>query len=231
MGDDKGKVLEVRHYPTGCPGRCAGCRRMEPGPAGGLCWGCGRVLGLDLRSPRDATGPRGPVRRRPLWWRRSCSRGIPPKVGRRSLSQPLRPRPCLRPRGSPLDVSSSNRERIDCPFSFTRRRGLPCLCREPPPGDHGRGRCDKVLCPSRPTGSPLVAPPASALPPFGVCDAATWLILPVVICLSQRLSHACPSTSLRTKRNCEWLIKSVMVPLIVTPYSDNCGNSRANTCE
>jgi hypothetical protein len=25
---------------------------------------------------------------------------------------------------------------------------------------------------------------------------ATWLILPVVICLSQRLSHACPSTSL-----------------------------------
>ena len=24
----------------------------------------------------------------------------------------------------------------------------------------------------------------------------TWLILPVVICLSQRLSHACPSTSL-----------------------------------
>lgn len=27
---------------------------------------------------------------------------------------------------------------------------------------------------------------------------ATWLILPVVICLSQRLSHACLSTSLNT---------------------------------
>ena len=26
-------------------------------------------------------------------------------------------------------------------------------------------------------------------------DADTWLILPVVICLSQRLSHACLSTS------------------------------------
>ncbi len=28
------------------------------------------------------------------------------------------------------------------------------------------------------------------------CRTATWLILPVVICLSQRLSHACLSTSL-----------------------------------
>ena len=46
---------------------------------------------------------------------------------------------------------------------------------------------------------------------------ATWLILPVVICLSQRLSHACASISNRTKRNCEWLIKSVIVYLIVPP--------------
>ena len=29
----------------------------------------------------------------------------------------------------------------------------------------------------------------------GQCRAATWLILPVVICLSQRLSHACLSIS------------------------------------
>ena len=36
-------------------------------------------------------------------------------------------------------------------------------------------------------------------------DIATWLILPVVICLSQRLSHAC----------IEWLIKQVIVNLIV----------------
>jgi hypothetical protein len=39
----------------------------------------------------------------------------------------------------------------------------------------------------------------------------TWLILPVVICLSQRLSHAGLSTG-PIRRNCEWLIKSVMVP-------------------
>ena len=45
----------------------------------------------------------------------------------------------------------------------------------------------------------------------------TWLILPVVICLSQRLSHACASISNRTKRDCEWLIKSVIVYLIVPP--------------
>eukprot|EP01139_Manchomonas_bermudensis_P023307 Amastigsp_a840993_13855.p3 type:complete len:107 gc:universal Amastigsp_a840993_13855:1-321(+) len=43
----------------------------------------------------------------------------------------------------------------------------------------------------------------------------TWLILPVVICLSQRLSHACLSTAF-VQRNCEWLIKSVIIYLIVS---------------
>ena len=38
----------------------------------------------------------------------------------------------------------------------------------------------------------------------------TWLILPVVICLSQRLSHACLSIS-SIQRNCEWLIITVMI--------------------
>jgi hypothetical protein len=32
------------------------------------------------------------------------------------------------------------------------------------------------------------------------------------------------------QRNCEWLIKSVIVYLIVPHYLDNRGNSRANTC-
>ena len=41
-----------------------------------------------------------------------------------------------------------------------------------------------------------------------------WLILPVVICLSQRLSHACLSISI-IQRNCEWLIKTVIVYLII----------------
>ena len=58
----------------------------------------------------------------------------------------------------------------------------------------------------------------------------TWLILPVVICLSQRLSHACLSINNFVLWNCEWLIKSVIVYLMVLCYMDNCGNSRANTC-
>ena len=58
----------------------------------------------------------------------------------------------------------------------------------------------------------------------------TWLILPVVICLSQRLSHACLSINKSILWNCEWLIKSVIVYLIVPYYLDNRGNSRANTC-
>ena len=57
----------------------------------------------------------------------------------------------------------------------------------------------------------------------------TWLILPVVICLSQRLSHACLSISV-SLRNCEWLIKTVIVSMSVDHYLDIHGNSRANTC-
>ena len=57
----------------------------------------------------------------------------------------------------------------------------------------------------------------------------TWLILPVVICLSQRLSHACVSIS-DIQWNCEWLIKTVIVYLIMEFYMDNRSNSRANTC-
>jgi len=55
------------------------------------------------------------------------------------------------------------------------------------------------------------------------------LILPVVICLSQRLSHACLSISI-VQRNCRRLIKTVMVYLMVLCYLDNRSNSRANTC-
>ena len=33
------------------------------------------------------------------------------------------------------------------------------------------------------------------------------------------------------QRNCEWLIKSVIVYLMVSYYLDNRGNSRANTCK
>ena len=59
---------------------------------------------------------------------------------------------------------------------------------------------------------------------------ATWLILPVVIRSSQRLSHACLSISDLVLWNCEWLIISVIVYLIVPYYMDTRSNSRANTC-
>ena len=58
---------------------------------------------------------------------------------------------------------------------------------------------------------------------------ATWLILPVVIRSSQRLSHACLSVNI-ILWNCERLIISVIVYLIVPYYLDNRSNSRANTC-
>ena len=57
----------------------------------------------------------------------------------------------------------------------------------------------------------------------------TWLILPVVICLSQRLSHACLSISFYTAK-LRMAIKTVTVYLMVVYYMDNCGNSRANNC-
>ena len=57
---------------------------------------------------------------------------------------------------------------------------------------------------------------AGTLGPLALPTVATWLILPVVICLSQRLSHACLSTS-SEERNCGWLIKSVVVPWSASP--------------
>ncbi len=72
-------------------------------------------------------------------------------------------------------------------------------------------------------------PPAPDEGPRSPGHHLTWLILPVVICLSQRLSHACLSISV-SLRNCEWLIKTVIVSMSVVNYLDIHGNSRANTC-
>ena len=47
---------------------------------------------------------------------------------------------------------------------------------------------------------------------------ATWLILPVVIRSSQRLSHACVSINKFLLWNCERLIISVIVYLIIFDY-------------
>ena len=75
-----------------------------------------------------------------------------------------------------------------------------------------------------------VKPATPAPPPISFCTIVIWLILPVVICLSQRLSHACLSISNLIQRNCVQLIISAIIYLKVTNYMDNRGNSRANTC-
>ena len=59
---------------------------------------------------------------------------------------------------------------------------------------------------------------------------AIWLILPVVIRLSQRFTHACLSLKAFLTWNCERLIKPVIVHLIVFSYKDTSGKSRNNTC-
>ena len=48
--------------------------------------------------------------------------------------------------------------------------------------------------------------------------------------LSQRLSHACLSINNFILWNCERLIISAIIYLMVPYYMDNCSNSRANTC-
>ena len=60
-------------------------------------------------------------------------------------------------------------------------------------------------------------------------EVQIWLILPVVICLSQRLSHACVSAHL-----CEWQTAFgslyQLLCIWVLLYMDSCGNSTSNTC-
>jgi hypothetical protein len=89
---------------------------------------------------------------------------------------------------------------------------------------HALGGLDQGHGPkSGPEDEPRAPPrngPRTARAPHGAPangTKATWLILPVVICLSQRLSHACLSIRGRSfPRNCEWLIKSVIVYLMMT---------------
>ena len=65
----------------------------------------------------------------------------------------------------------------------------------------------------------------------GLCyKKVTWLILPVVICLSQRLSHACLSINnfIQVKlRTAHYISNNLFDGLF---YMDNRSNSRANTC-
>jgi hypothetical protein len=73
--------------------------------------------------------------------------------------------------------------------------GSAVVCRGP--GDLRAPLPSELLCPGLTPGVPADGAPSGgcARPPVKI---VTWLILPVVICLSQRLSHACLSISTYT---------------------------------
>ena len=195
----------------GNPGRQS-ARAGGPGPPA-------RPPGSHPGGGRRADGPR----RSPGGGRRRAHPG-PGERGRRAP-------PDLASGGPPGSRREEEPSRGAVPRAREREREPPAGRRERGPrrpaarglrrrGPDGRGAAEQSGGPPPRRGGRRVPAP----------QGATWLILPVVICLSQRLSHACLSKSF-PKRNCGWLIKSVMVPWSASPYMDNCGNSRANTCQ
>ena len=62
-------------------------------------------------------------------------------------------------------------------------------------------------------------------------SVVTWLILPVVICLSQRLSHACLSISNLYSETANGSLIQLWSTRHQIYHLDNRGNSIANTCE
>ena len=63
----------------------------------------------------------------------------------------------------------------------------------------------------------------------GICgyNTSTWLILPVVICLSQRLSHACLSINFYT-RGCAFASQLAQISIILVPlFSAQCEHSHS----
>jgi hypothetical protein len=99
---------------------------------------------------------------------------------------------------------------------------LPRLTALAPPSYHWLGRHSRVL--GGTVSRWLRAP--SSLGPQGsyLVDSASshMLVSKIKPCMSKYKQSI--------RRNCEWLIKSVIVYLIVLYYMDNRGNSRANTC-
>ena len=122
----------------------------------------------------------------------AASAGVP--VGFQAFRRPVTV--CLRIAGCVLEEFS---ERIRgkgafCVGVFTHACpvGLSAICADPP-------LKSAPACASAPLRLHFTADALGAVALFGgqrlrcVGKAATWLILPVVICLSQRLSHACLS--------------------------------------
>lgn len=99
-----------------------------------------------------------------------------------------------------------------------------------PPGAFGSPLCrvpSRHLSRDDRAGAVVCYGPRSSLPKRAT---AIWLILPVVICLSQRLSHACLSTNRSHGETANGSLDQLWFIRSYKSYLDNCGNSRANTC-
>ena len=132
-------------------------------------------VGSQERVPKGcATGPRVPAPpRRP----RCRQRGTGRNPGAQPTDDVRAPPGAPRPTSVREPGSGPSAPRSSAPLEF---RG------EAPPSVRNLVSPDPGLGP----------PGRATLPPRVDDGLATWLILPVVICLSQRLSHACLSTGL-----------------------------------
>ena len=183
---------------------------------------CGCNWAISIRPYRELT-ENAAARRRPPARRERCGRAwrSPRRAGRASSRWRFRPprdgvawrwwNPGRKPSSSgglgAVPTSTSPQSALAYLLSVPGGR-RPAANPEPPPGGG-------LACGAR--GSPQAT-------------IAIWLILPVVICLSQRLSHACLSIS-------KYKVKLRMAHYIsyrlfdsALSYMDNSGNSRANTC-
>ena len=90
------------------------------------------------------------------------------------------------------------------------------------------GGCNELVC--GPHGSVtqwrIVSTPSVCLLVCFRLPKAIWSILPVIICLSQRLIRACLSSHCFTVKQ-QWLFKSFEIPEMPQSYFENCGISRA----
>ena len=161
---------------------------------------CGR---LPAPVPRHSTAFHGPCR----LTEKECLRAATRPTGRRARTRSLR---SGRPPGAPRRLRGACGVASRCPAPPACRHRHGHLARAIGHGCCPRYRLTVALPPCLRIGETLSKddgrprPPPPPLPRPGAAGArrpaparrrgrATWLILPVVICLSQRLSHACAS--------------------------------------
>jgi hypothetical protein len=166
----------------------AGSREAQRGPLDSARKRAGRVLRVEPGSPGTSTANaiQRPCARSQRWV------GAEDRAVR--LPERGRARPTRRPEIRVL------------PYPHARRPDR-CASSAPPTGRHARrkaapdgGDSDGVPLAGVPEATPAARPGEMQQPHGSSRRVATWLILPVVICLSQRLSHACLSTRLKTAR-------------------------------